>query len=151
MKYWELIKTTKMLSPVTVVQPSSVNTTYTAPPGYDETILGDEEVNEVLSMLMEFKEKYFSEIPLSDTLEQRFVWNLPMSIYKAAINSKNKGEPDCVNPLYWFYLFCVEDPGFAVGKFMITAVNIMTDDEYAVLEKYAEDYDEYNRKDDLND
>ena len=145
MKYWELIKTTDR--PETFL---NVNKSTPTPPGFDETILDDEEVNEVLSMLLEFQEKYFKDMPLADTLEQRFVWNLPKSIYKAAMRVKDFQLIDCLNPLYWFYIFCTADPWEMLPKFLITAVNAITDDEFDTIEKMADEYDK-NREEEPDD
>ena len=61
MKYWKLIKSTSHVDDVNI----NMNA---IPEGFNDTILDDEEVNNVLSMLLEFQEKYFSETPLADTL-----------------------------------------------------------------------------------
>ena len=53
MKYWKLIKSTSHVDDVNI----NMNA---IPEGFNDTILDDEEVNNVLSMLLEFREKYFS-------------------------------------------------------------------------------------------
>lgn len=120
-----------------------------APAGYDYTTLNDDEISNVLSMLIEFEEKYFSDTPLASELEQRFMWNIPKNVYKAAINVKDKGLPDALNPLYWFYILCAEEPADMIGKFIVTAVNSVTDEEYEVIEQHADDYDKTYLSDDI--
>jgi hypothetical protein len=119
------------------------------PPGYADTILNEEQIMNVVTMLLEFQNKYFSATPLSDELERRFVWNIPLNVYKAAMTAKTKEWPDCLNPLYWFYIFCTQEPGDMLGRFMITAVNSITDEEYECLSNQADEYDRiYSENDD---
>ena len=108
----------------------------------DETALNEKEVENVLNMLLGFQEKYFDKTPISLELEFRFIWNIPRKIYDAAMKSKNKGWPDCTNPLYWFYIFCTSEPGDMLGRFMINAVNAIPDEEYEQLYQLAVQYDE---------
>lgn len=111
------------------------------PPGYDNTILNEKQIPDVLSMLLGFQKKYFSTTPLAKELEQKFVWNIPLNVYKAATKAKDKGWPDCLNPLYWFYIFCTKEPGDMLGRFMITAVTSISDEDYDLLEAHAKEYD----------
>ena len=141
MKYWKLIKSTSHMDDVNI----NMNA---IPEGFNDTILDDEEVNNVLSMLLDFQEKYFSETPLADTLEKKFVWNIPKSIYNMANKIWQCGLPDGMNPIYWLYGLCLDDPETMLCKFLITAVNSIPEDEYAEIEKNAALYDELPTDDD---
>ena len=118
----------------------------------EDTNLDDEEINDVLSMLLEFQDKYFTDIPLSRDLCKKFMWNIPKNVYKAAVKARNYGY-DFINPLILFYVFCVDEPDFAIGKFMHILLNAMTDEDYSVIESKASEYDfAYNEgEDDYND
>lgn len=106
----------------------------------EDTNLDDEEINDVLSMLLEFQDKYFTDIPLSRDLCKKFMWNIPKNVYKAAVKARNYGY-DFINPLILFYVFCVDEPDFAIGKFMHILLNALTDEDYAVIESKASEYD----------
>ena len=118
----------------------------------EDTNLDDEEINDVLSMLLEFQDKYFTDIPLSRDLCKKFMWNIPKNVYKAAVKARNYGY-DFINPLILFYVFCVDEPDFAIGKFMHILLNAMTDEDYSVIESKASEYDfAYNEgEDDCSD
>ena len=118
----------------------------------EDTNLDDEEINDVLSMLLEFQDKYFTDIPLSRDLCKKFMWNIPKNVYKAAVKARNYGY-DFINPLILFYVFCVDEPDFAIGKFMHILLNAMTDEDYSVIESKASEYDfAYNEgEDDYSD
>ena len=114
----------------------------------ENTNLDDEEINDVLSMLLEFQDKYFNDLPLSKDLCKKFMWNIPKEVYKAAVKATNYGY-DFLNPLILFYAFCVDEPDFAIGKFMHTMLNAITDEDYKVIEAHASEYDfAYNEEDD---
>lgn len=130
------------LSKIMAFMESHMNTENEIPPGYDNTILNEKQTTDVVTMLLEFQDKYFSATPLSDKLERRFVWNIPLNVYKAAMLARDKEWPDCLNPLYWFYIFCTAEPGDMLGRFMITAVTSISDKEYDQLSAHADEYDE---------
>lgn len=115
-----------------------------APVGFEDTSLNDEEIADVLSMLLEFQEKYFSDVPLTDNLSRSFMWNIPKPIYNAAKRMHDIDEPDCLNPIYWFYIMCLADPEYMMAKFLVLATNAISDEEYDRVDKLAEMYDEDN-------
>lgn len=117
------------------------NNSQPAPVGYDDTNLSDDEVNNVLSWLLDFQEKYFKEIPLPAELDKKFMWNIPHKLYKAAKDSIDYDEPDCMNPLFWFYLMLLDEPSDMIGKFILTAFNAISDDDKAFIEASADKYD----------
>lgn len=115
-----------------------------APAGFEDTSLNDEEIANVLSMLLEFQEKYFGDVPLTEDLSRSFMWNIPKPIYNAAKKMHDIGEPDCLNPIYWFYIMCLADPEYMMAKFLVLATNAISDEEYDRLETLADMYDEDN-------
>lgn len=170
MKYWELInvggKTSAPTSapqqaetPVVVDIPDELsdnvkkimafmeemkNKDNTAPVGYEDTTLNSDEIVDVVTMLLDFQEKYFKDVPLTDTLQKNFIWNIPREVYDAANKMRALGEPDCLNPIYWMYLTCLEDPGYMMAKFIVLAVNSVTDEEFERVSELADMYDEDN-------
>lgn len=117
----------------------------TPPAGFEDTSLNDEEIADVLSMLLEFQEKYFSDVPLTDNLSRSFMWNIPKPIYNAAKRMHDIDEPDCLNPIYWFYIMCLADPEYMMAKFLVLATNSISDKEYDRIDKLADMYDEDNK------
>lgn len=109
--------------------------------GYPETILNEKESENILTTLLDFQDKYFKDIPLSEKLEGCFVWNIPKSVYTAIKTAQDYEYPDCLNPLYWFYLFCTENPRDMIGKFISVALNSIRDEDFALIEQHADEYD----------
>lgn len=170
MKYWELInvggKTSAPTSapqqaetPVVVDIPGELsdnvkkimafmeemkNKDNTAPVGYEDTTLNSDEIVDVVTMLLDFQKKYFKDVPLTDTLQRNFIWNIPRDVYDAAKKMKALGEPDCLNPIYWMYLTCLEDPGYMMAKFIVLAINSATDEDFERVSELADMYDKDN-------
>lgn len=160
MKYWKLIKVDGK-TPSTSHKNTNNNTTdlsenmkqileymkntapVPAPSGFDETNLNDEQVNDVLTWLLEYQENYFSELPLPDDLDKKFVWNIPKELYNAAKRNKDLGNPECLNPIFWLYGMLLEEPSDMLGKFILLAMNSMSDDDRLAVEQSADEYD-YN-------
>lgn len=112
-----------------------------APPGFDDNELNDVQIDDVLSYLMECQEKYFSDIPLADRLCQKFMWNIPKSVYKAFKDMHDYGpEYDIVNPILLFYIFCAEDPRYAMARFMDIIVNMVIDDKLNIIDRGSIEY-----------
>lgn len=108
----------------------------------DSTILNDDETNNILSMLLYFRSKYFSEIQLSENLCKKFVWNMPKAIYETAAKAYEYGY-DYMNPIMLFYIFCAKDPQSAYGKFMDIMLTSIDDENFSIINSYAEEYDLY--------
>lgn len=141
MKYWNLVHVKGKSS--SIPAQTLPFTTLVEPPKYfNETNLNDDEIAEVMSILMEYHDKYFKEIPLAKSFCEKFVWNLPKHIYDIAIGFKNKNEPDAINPLYWFYLFCMENVESSMGKFIINALNSIPESDCHRIEELANIYDD---------
>lgn len=88
-----------------------------APKSITDSILTDEEVDRLLPVIEKFGEKYFPDIPMSQSLEQRFVFNIPRVVIDA-INffERNEDLPDILNPLILLYLFFTDVPMEAIGR-----------------------------------
>jgi len=164
MKYWEMIKTNRQPSLTASVDCSKqaddenmmkiidemkkINSSYSD----KTTSLTEDEVSEVLSMLLNFQEKYFSEIPLSDDLSKDFVWNLPRSIYNLAIKSTMTDQIDCLNPIFWFYVMCVPDiDKETLAKYILLAFNSISDADKDKIELLSDMYDDMTTDNDDED
>lgn len=112
-----------------------------APPEYDNNELDDEQIAEVLNTMLAFQDKYFSATPLNSELVEKFVWNIPKDIYKMHLHVKD-WLPDAMDPIYWFYLFCMKNPQEAMGKFLVQAINSVSDKEFEEISQNADEYDE---------
>ena len=107
------------------------------------TTLTEQEVNNVMERLLEYQEKYFQDIPLPPDLDKNFVWNVPKKVYNASMKNRLLDQPDCLDPLYWYYCMLLDEPEDMLPKFILSAVNvIMADDDLSTLiEEKADEYD----------
>lgn len=107
------------------------------------TTLTEQEVNNVMERLLEYQEKYFQDIPLPPDLDKNFVWNVPKKVYNASMKNRLLDQPDCLDPLYWYYCMLLDEPEDMLPKFILSAVNvIMSDDDLSTLiEEKADEYD----------
>jgi len=112
------------------------------PQGYDATSLKDNEIADVLTWLLEFRDKYFKEIPLAEVLQKSFVWNIPREVYEMAVKVTEYDYPDCLNPMFWFFIFCIDMDEYSISKFIILADNAMSDEDREMIEQFADEYDE---------
>jgi hypothetical protein len=113
-----------------------------APPEYENNELDDDQITEVLNTMLAFQDKYFSATPLNNELVQKFVWNIPKDVYKMHSYVKDRWMPDAMDPIYWFYLFCMKNPQEAMGKFLVQAINSMSDKDFEEISQNADEYDE---------
>lgn len=111
-----------------------------APPNFDSYSLNDDQISQVLSWLLKFQEKYFPNTPLAETLHQDFMWNIPKEIYEAAYDAEMYGYPDMLNPIYWFYMFCMDSPHDMIGEFIMAAINNISDEDSEVIASHAKEY-----------
>ena len=112
-----------------------------APPEYENNELDDDQIAEVLNTMLAFQDKYFSATPLNSELVEKFVWNIPKDIYKMHSHVKD-WLPDAMDPIYWFYLFCMKNPQEAMGKFLVQAINSISDKDFDEISQNADEYDE---------
>ena len=113
-----------------------------APPGFENTELNDDQITEVLNTMLKYQDEYFSETPLNSELVQPFVWNIPKDIFKTHAHVKDHCLPDVMDPIYWFYMFCMKNPEQAIGKFIAEAFNSTSEKDFDEVTKCADEYDE---------
>lgn len=118
------------------------------PEDIEKTSLNDDETNEVLTYLLYLQEEYFRDIPLKDVLNKKFIWNIPKDVYEAYSASKIREEPDVLNPLFYFYIFCMEEPRFSIGKFVDIMNNLIGPEEMSLIEDKVNLYEEILNNDD---
>ena len=107
----------------------------------EKTNLDENEISDVLQCLLEYRDKYFSDIPLTNELDKKFMWNIPKSIYRSFKAVRNRGpEFDIVNPMLLFYIFCTEDPGEAMPKFIETICGLIGPEEQNIIEQGSIEY-----------
>lgn len=112
-----------------------------APESIEHSQMDDNQAGEIMGTLLKYQDEYFSEVPLSKDLIQPFVWNLPPEVYNAHIDAKDLEYPVVMDPLFWFYIFCMNNPKEAMGKFITLAFNALDDEDTAVIEEMADEYD----------
>lgn len=113
----------------------------TAPDSIEHSQMDDNQAGEIMSTLLQYQDEYFSDVPLSKDLIQPFVWNLPPEIYNAHIDAKVLEYPVVMDPLFWFYIFCMANPKEAMAKYITLAFNALDDSDTAVIEEKADEYD----------
>ena len=112
---------------------------HTAPEGYEDTNLDDDEIDDIMSTLLSFEEKYFKEIPLSRDLDKKFVWNIPKIVYEAHQYAHERDE-DALDPLICLYALLTEDPLYTMGVYFDNLINNVIEQNGDTLRKA---YDEY--------
>ena len=105
----------------------------------------DAEIEEIVATFNKYEEKYFKEIP-AEHFSRRFLGNIPDYLYKAHDAAIVRDEPDIMDPLFFLYITLVEDPYFAVGKFVdiITTEAVDNDEWSEAISKSVEEYDYYS-------
>jgi hypothetical protein len=68
------------------------------------------------------------------------MWNIPREIYDAACTAEDYCYPDALNPIFWFYMFCLENPHDMIGQFITKAINSITDEDILVIKNHAKEY-----------
>ena len=109
------------------------------PPEEENTNLSDDEIDDVMTTLLSFEEKYFKDIPLSRDLDKKFVWNIPRVVYEAHEYAHERDE-DALDPLICLYALLTEDPLYTMGVYFDRLMNEVIDKNEDSLKKA---YDEY--------
>lgn len=117
------------------------NPNTTAPESIEHSQMNDNQAGEIMSTLLKYQDEYFSEVPLSKDLIQPFVWNLPPEVYNAHIDAKDLEYPVVMDPLFWFYIFCMNNPKEAMAKFITLAFNALDNEDAGKIEEMADEYD----------
>lgn len=112
-----------------------------APDSIEHSQMNDNQAGEIMSTLLKYQDEYFSEVPLSKDLIQPFVWNLPPEVYNAHIDAKDLEYPVVMDPLFWFYIFCMNNPKEAMAKFITLAFNALDNEDAGKIEEMADEYD----------
>lgn len=84
-----------------------------------EAVLSNDEANVILEKLLEYQDKYFKEIPLSEELSFGFVFNIPREVVNSSLTAaKAHGDADFFDPAILLYpLFC-ESPSDVMGTYL---------------------------------
>lgn len=114
-----------------------------APEDFEDTILNDDEINEVLSELLRIQNDVFPYMPMRQDLVKKFMWNIPREVYNAWKDYVDYGEPLATNPLLYFYLFCVDDPSNGICYFVREIMASIDDDTHEHIMNNAEEYCKY--------
>lgn len=107
-----------------------------------KSTLTDTEVSEVLTMLEEFNNKYFQNIPLTERFTANFLWNIPRKVYDAAIKAQVRNKPVYFNPIFWFYIMCLDEPEDMIAPFVYEVIENLNKDDSALdeINKATNDY-----------
>lgn len=89
---------------------STVNNTVEPIVDDESTYLTDEEVAYVMSKLVEFEKKYFTDIPISRSLTsmKKFVYNIPNSVYRL-IKHLDGSDYEVLSPIFMLYPLFVKN------------------------------------------
>lgn len=117
------------------------NKTCSPPDGFENTQLNDEEIEDVLVTILEYKNKYFSKTPLTETLVKSFMWNIPKEVYKAHKKIKLLDDIDQLDPLFWLYCTCLEDPETMIAPWITQAINSFDNHEYNRIDHLNAEYE----------
>lgn len=118
-----------------------MNVPQPAPKDFDDNILNEDEISEIMSYMLQLQTEYFSDIPLSKELSKKFMWNIPKEIYRQMRNNIDKDDPVILNPILYLYIFCTDYPEFAMGKFILTILNLCDESEYDEIVRRSKEYD----------
>lgn len=122
------------------------------------TLLGETEVDNLLNLLMELERNVFKNTPLSRTLVKQFIWNIPLEVYELSMDNFRKNAPPCMNPMYWFYAFCIDFEGMnthekqiAFANAICTATGTMEQADYEEFMDQADEFETLIANEDLDD
>jgi len=156
MHFTKLIKTSAYSPPVVeaTTQPQSEQTSelvqllrkltnekdivQTMPHVLEETILTDDEVNDILGYLLDFNTKYFPNVPLSKDIVKQFLWNAPRDIVRGMRYAQTHPElPDILNPVMYLYPLLMKDPSDAIGLYWQSLLKVLDGNREAIKEDAA--------------
>lgn len=93
------------------------------------TLSGDD-VNFIISNMLEIHEKYFKEFPLSENVDPLFIWNIQKPIIQLSKKLFDYGYSDMINPLFWLYMMCIDVDEYSFAKILKTILDIMEEQAY---------------------
>ena len=109
------------------------NAIQTMPHVLEETILSDDEVDDILGYLLEFEKKYFSDIPLAKDIVKQFLWNAPREIVRGMRYAQTHPDlPDILNPVMYLYPLLMKEPSDAIGLYWLKMIDILDGNREAI-------------------
>ena len=105
-----------------------VNSNSRNPKSVSKATLTDVEVSEVLTMLEEFNNVYFKHIPLTERFTANFLWNIPRKVFDAAVKAQVMRKPIYFNPIFWFYIMCLDEPEDMIAPFIYEVIENLNND-----------------------
>lgn len=126
-----------------------------APIGLEDTVLDDEEIGDITTIILEYKNKYFPDLVMSDIISKMFLWNIPRSVYDTARYMYERDESDYLNPLFWFVAFCVDLTPSKFCRVFLQAIDNLTEFDHTratdiMHEEYETDEEENNVTEETN-
>ena len=78
----------------------------------DDYYLDDDDVEYIMSRLLDLQERYFSDIPLDTDMsdKNRFIYNIPRNICNLIMSTDVTAEDDVFSLLFMLYPFLIKDP-----------------------------------------
>lgn len=122
-----------------------LETAENATPEIVQTTLRNEiEVNEVVDMLVDLRNKYFQDVPLT-SIPGPMLRNIPSSLLRAIRFIHDHPQyPIIFNPVVALYLCCVEHPEVVIGRYLEIVGKLMDDNAQAIHEDAKEYMDDLN-------
>jgi hypothetical protein len=117
------------------------------PPDYFENVsLTDDEISKVRTYLLYVWKTYFPDIPLSKTMRQQFIWNIPRPVYETFDYCQMSMYPDILNPMFWMFMNCVDLQPDVICSILTRSFDIITKDDivfaHSVIDEWNPDNDE---------
>ena len=142
MKYYEMLHSNKyeQLHKKSAENTNDNKKETTSKPKYE---LNDKEYKNVIGIIKDIHEKYFSAIELSKNISESFIRNIPRKVYDEIMHADriSSSHPDALNPAYWLICMCIDTDENSMGKFVVNAVNSIEDDDYPIINEKADKYD----------
>ena len=113
-----------------------------APEWMKESTLTDDECAIIESFIMDVQKLYFPDIPLSPTLSRIFIYNIPRPVVDTAMEMHAKGELETLNPLFWFFMCCVDLTPEVFCKILKKVLDQFTTGEYERIKYYIGEEDD---------
>lgn len=132
---------------------TSIKEQIKTPEGCEEpsTLLTETEVENVLDILITLQDQIFFMTPLSPELVKAFVWNIPRGMYELAMRNYANNDIPALNPLYWFYMFCIdtsdllpEELKMTYAHVVATSIGSVTDEDFDKITELADQFETLN-------
>lgn len=132
---------------------ASIKEQIKTPEGCEEasTLLTETEVENVLDILITLQDQIFFMTPLSPELVKAFVWNIPRGMYELAMRNYANNDIPALNPLYWFYMFCIdtsdllpEELKMTYAHVVATSIGSVTDEDFDKITELADQFETLN-------